>query len=270
MEQNRQYWDSLADNYCERVISPFYDGQTAKLFYRAVKDLHTGFIPDRRRNQKNYAILEVGCGKGLFFDFLQCGWEGVPSDHHLIGVDSSPEMIRYAKENLSGGSLVHSDYTLLPFKSSGFDEIYSINSLLVLERENRLKCLGESFRVLKAGGKFTGLFPSNENHLEQAYAMKERFLKKQIFTDEDEALHAVYQELALRGYDPVGGFIDTKNGEMRQKLYAKYELEDLLETTGFTLQKIVPFYYPVSVIRHFDLMTRKNILYDWLLMATKE
>ena len=269
MEQNRQYWDSLADNYRERVISPFYDGQTAKLFYRAVKDLHTGFIPDRKRNQKNYAILEVGCGKGLFFDFLQRGWEDVPSYHHLIGVDSSPEMIRHAKKKISGGSLVIADYNLLPFKSSGFDEIYSINSFLVPERENRLKCLGESCRVLKAGGKFTGLFPSNENHLEQAYAMKERLLKKQMYAEEDEALHAVYQELTFRGYDPVGGFIDTQNGKMRQKLYAKYELEDLLETTGFTLRKIAPFYYPVSVIKHFDLIVRKSILYDWLLLATK-
>ncbi len=269
MKQNRSYWDSLADNYCDKVISPFYDVQTAKLFYKAVKDLHTGFIPDRKRNQKNYAILEVGCGKGLFFDFLQRGWEDVPSDHLLIGVDSSPKMIRHAQENLSGGSLVKGDYNLLPFKSSGFDEIYSINSLLVPERENRLKFLGESFRALKAGGIFTGLFPSNENHLEQAYAMKERFLQKQMYTDEDEALHAVYKALALRGYDPVGGFIDTQKGEMRQKLYAKYELEDLLETTGFTLRKIAPFYYPISVIKHFDLIVRKNILYDWLLLATK-
>ena len=57
---------------------------------------------------------------------------------------------------------------------------------------------------------------------------------------------------------------------MRQKLYTKYELEDLLETTGFTLRKIVPFFYPVAVIRHFDLIVNKNILYDWLLIATKE
>ena len=56
---------------------------------------------------------------------------------------------------------------------------------------------------------------------------------------------------------------------MRQKLYEKYELEDLLETAGFTLRKIVPFYYPVAVIKHFDLTVRNNILYDWLLIATK-
>ncbi len=270
MEQSRLYWDSLAENYRERVVSPFYDGETAELFYRAVKGLHTDFLPDRKRDQKDYSILDVGCGKGLFFESLRRGWGDVPSERHLTGIDFSPEMIRYAKEDQTGGSLVRGDITLLPLKSSGFDEVYSINSFLVPERESRLKCFTESFRVLKPGGIFTGLFPSNENHLEQSYAMKEFFLKEQKYTDEDEALHAVYKELALRGYDPVGGFIDAINGEMRQKLYAKYELEDLLETTGFTLQKIVPFYYPVLVTKHFDLTVRKNILYDWLLIATKE
>jgi ubiquinone/menaquinone biosynthesis C-methylase UbiE len=270
MEQNRLYWDSLAENYCERVISPFFDKESVELFYRAVKDLHTGFIADRKRDRKDYTVLDIGCGKGLFFEFLQRGWGDVASDRHVTGIDFSPEMIRCAKEKQTGGSLVTGDNTLLPFKSSGFDEVYSINSFLVPERERRLKCFAESFRVLKPGGIFTGLFPSNENHLEQSYAMKECFLKKQKYTDEDEALHAVYKELTSRGYDPVGGFIDANNGEMRQKLFAKYELEDLLETTGFTLHTIVPFCYPVSVIKHFDLTVRKNILYDWLLIAKKE
>ena len=47
MEQNRLYWDSLAENYCERVISPFYDAETAELFYRAVKGLHADFLAGR-------------------------------------------------------------------------------------------------------------------------------------------------------------------------------------------------------------------------------
>ncbi len=269
MKQNRLYWDSLAENYCESVISPFYDGETVDLFYKAVKGLHADFLPDRKRNQRSYAVLDVGCGKGLFFEILRRGWEDIPSDRHLTGIDFSLEMIRYAKENHSGGSMVTANNTLLPLKSSSFDEVYSINSFLVPERESRLKCFAESFRVLKPGGMFTGLFPSNENHLEQSYALKEGFLEKQKHTDEDRALYAVYSELTSRRYDPVGGFIDTRNGEMRQKLYAKYELEDLLEATGFRRQKIIPFYYPVSVIKHFDLTVRRNILYDWLLMATK-
>ena len=269
MEQNRLYWDSLAENYCERVISPFYSAETAELFYRAVKGLHADSLAGRKNCQKNCSVLDVGCGKGLFFEILRRGWGDVASDHHLIGIDFSSEMIRYAKENQTNESLVKGDHTLLPFKSSGFNEVYSINSFLVPERESRLKCFAESFRVLKPGGIFTGLFPSNENHLEQSYALKEGFLKKQKYTDEDQALHAVYNELTIRRYDPVGGFIDAEYGVIRQKLYAKYELEDLLETTGFTLRKIVPFYYPLSVIKYFDLTVRKNLLYDWLLIATK-
>ena len=269
MKQNRLYWDRLAENYCERVISPFYDGETTELFFRAVKGLHTVWASDRKRDQKDNSILDIGCGKGLFFGILQRGWGDVPSKRHLTGIDSSPEMIRYANENQTGGLLVRGDNTRLPFKSSGFDEVYSINSFLIPERESRLKCFAESFRVLKPGGIFTGLFPSNENHLEQSYAIKECFLRGKKYTDEDEALHAVYKELTFRGYDPVGGFIEANNGDMRQKLYAKYELEDLLETAGFTLRKIVPFYYPVAVIKHFDLTVRNNILYDWLLIATK-
>ncbi len=270
MKQIRLYWDSLAENYCEMVVSPFYDGETTELFYRVVKSLHRESLPYIKRNQNRYAVLDVGCGKGLFFDILRRGWGNFPSDRHVIGIDFSPEMIRHAKGDLTGGSLVKGDNTLLPFKSSAFDEVYSINSFLTPERESRLNCFAESFRVLKPGGIFTGLFPSNENHLEHSYAMKEYFLKNQKYTDEDEALHAVYKELAIRGYDPVGGFIEAKNGEMRQKLYAKYELEDLAETTGFTLKKIVPFYYPVEVIQHFDLIIRNNILYDWLLIASKD
>ena len=270
MEQDRLYWDRLAENYCERIISPFDDKETAELFYRAVKDLHTDFLPDTKSSQNVSSVLDVGCGKGLFFEILRRGWEDIPSDRHLTGIDFSLEMIRYAKENHSGGSMVTANNTLLPLKSSSFDEVYSINSFLVPERESRLKCFAESFRVLKPAGIFIGLFPSNENHLEQSYAIKEHFLKEQIFINEDKALHAVYKDLRVRGYDPVGGFIDAQNGGMRQKLYAKYELEDLLETTGFRLQKIVPFYYPVAVIKHFNLTVRKNILYDWLLIATKE
>ncbi len=235
MKQNRLYWDRLAENYCERVISPFYDGETAELFYRAVKLLHADFLPAGKRNQKDCAVLDVGCGKGLFFYSLRRGWGDIPFDRHVTGIDFSPEMIRYAKENQMGGSLVKGDNTLLPLKSSGFDEVYSINSFLVPERENRLNCFAESFRVLKPHGVFTGLFPSNENHLEQAYAMKEYFLKTQKYIDEDEALHAVYQELTLRGSIRLEGLYKPKTGRcgrsfipsMNLKIYWKRQASRL-------------------------------------------
>ena len=58
---------------------------------------------------------------------------------------------------------------------------------------------------------------------------------------------------------------DAPHGEV----YTFSEYKAFLETAGFTLRKIVPFYYPVAVIKHFDLTVRNNILYDWLLIATK-
>ncbi len=100
------------------------------------------------------AILDIGCGAGV--DSIIAAKLAGPSGA-VTGIDLVPEMLAKASENtrLAGVDNVtfqEASAEYLPFPENSFDVVLSngVFNLVV----DKVKALGEAFRVLKPGGRF--------------------------------------------------------------------------------------------------------------------
>ncbi len=269
------YWGDVSKKYRNEIISPFHDPETEQIFYTAVESIKRKNQKDqinRTNNLKTAWILDNGCGNGYFLQYLTSNHNCLSKrTKRVVGIDFSSAMIEKAKLNSNKSKTpvftVTADSAQLPFRNNFFEEIVAINSILAVENIDMLMMFSEVHRTLSSGGILLGLFPSNENHLEQAYRIKENFRNGRH--DENDALKHVYEELEKRRFDPVGGYIDMKYGDLRIKLYSQFELEDILSNHGFRNISIERFHYPESVIRHFGLAASNSNVYDWLVLAEK-
>jgi ubiquinone/menaquinone biosynthesis C-methylase UbiE len=94
------------------------------------------------------AVLDVGCGSGLFFKFVADKAELV------VGVDSSRKLLLEARKRTLGVGNVHvvqSDADNLPFKARAFDVDYSFTVLQNMPQPN--ETLQELGRVAKPSAK---------------------------------------------------------------------------------------------------------------------
>jgi len=100
------------------------------------------------------AILDIGCGAGV--DSIIAARLVGPSGS-VTGIDLVPEMLARASENvrlagLDNVTFEESPAEQLPFPDNRFDMVISngVFNLVV----DKVKALGEVFRVLKPGGRF--------------------------------------------------------------------------------------------------------------------
>jgi SAM-dependent methyltransferase len=116
-------------------------------------------------------ILDIGCGEGtLTRKIMERGAD-------VLGVDNSPEMVRFAREK--GVDAVLMDAADMPFVAE-FDAAFSNATLhWILEKEQAARAI---FRALKPGGRFAGEMGGEGN----LAAMRE----------------ALDTELVIRGYVP--------------------------------------------------------------------
>lgn len=100
-------------------------------------------------NVNGLAILDAGCGPGIYADLL------IQRGGKVTALDVSPAMVALAKERLAGKAEVHNwdlSKTPLPFHDQSFDLIVSsltIHYILDLD-----KLFHDFFRLLKSGGHF--------------------------------------------------------------------------------------------------------------------
>lgn len=193
-------------------------------------------------------ILDVCCGNGLFFlNFRGFDRNGGNVSHYpqkeeisgkavwdtspiplqkdnggnvnrvLIGVDRSDDLLKEAKkifqDNTIGGvELLRCNAFQLPFKSSAFDRVVCVNTLLNLPSLDAIETLIlELMRVCKAGGKLVIDIRNRQNpYIRWRYR-----------------LHAKKEKF------PV-------------KAYKVEELEDIIHRHGFSCTKIVPIGCPLK------------------------
>jgi ubiquinone/menaquinone biosynthesis C-methylase UbiE len=107
------------------------------------------------------AVLDVGCGTGLFFSHVAA------QANIVVGVDVSRKLLLKAKEqasNLQNVFVLQADADHLPFRDAFFDAVFAFTMLQNMPKPS--ETLNELKRVAKLGGRVvvTGLkkaFPLN-------------------------------------------------------------------------------------------------------------
>ena len=93
-----------------------------------------------------HATLEVGCGEGRVARDLAA------RGHRVTGVDTSPTLLRYAREAHAEGEYVVADAAALPFPDASFELVVAFNSLM--DVEDMPGAVREAARVLTPEGRF--------------------------------------------------------------------------------------------------------------------
>ena len=103
-------------------------------------------VLDLLQPQSGERILDLGCGDGALTEKL------VASRAQVVGVDSSPDMIRAALQRGLDARVM--DVRALVFDNE-FDAVFS-NAVLHWIKDDPDTPIGSAFRALKTGGRFVG------------------------------------------------------------------------------------------------------------------
>jgi ubiquinone/menaquinone biosynthesis C-methylase UbiE len=113
--------------------------------------------PDEIKDVRNGRVLDVGCGWGRILVPLARNAEA-------IGLDVSTVMAQqakaYARRQHFDVSLVVGDAAHLPFRERSVDVLVSYLVFQHLSRENLLKAVSETARVLRQDGTLLGYLPN--------------------------------------------------------------------------------------------------------------
>ncbi len=142
--KNEAYWGEMADRY-DSIINDVIGEESRREVYNVVlglKDLGN--------------TIEFGCGPGYFTRAI------ARNASHVLATDLSDRMLEMARNNLKGVGNVefrkaNCEDTGLPPES--FDTAFMANVIQVVESPE--KALGESYRILRHGGRLFVLFYSN-------------------------------------------------------------------------------------------------------------
>ena len=147
-------WEHEAENWVRWVRTPGHD---AYWYYR--DSFLDGIVPPPGRQ-----TLEIGCGEGRVARDLNA------RGHRVAAIDSSPTLLRYAREADPGGRYELADAAALPFTAAAFDLVVAYNSLMDIA--DMPGAVREAARVLEPAGRFcisvthplndAGLFESTE------------------------------------------------------------------------------------------------------------
>src|SRR5690349_10110842 len=95
---------------------------------------------------KQLRVLDVGCVIGLIDSNLEA------SVRDLVGIDMSPESLRFARENATSTSFVEYGGGVLPFETDSFDSSFASCVLHHVPPADRVLFMREMFRVIRPGG----------------------------------------------------------------------------------------------------------------------
>ena len=101
-----------------------------------------------RRLPRDAVILDYGCGQGrLSGELVELGYVNV------LGVDSSPEMIRLAREEVPDAGFVENDGEGVPCGDASLDAVLVFAVLTCIASDEKQKNLLREFkRILRPGG----------------------------------------------------------------------------------------------------------------------
>ena len=130
----RADWENEAAHWIAWARAPRHDS-----YHDYGPPFFDGVVPAPGRR-----TLDLGCGEGRVTRELQ------RRGHSVIGIDTSPTLVRAAKD-AGPGSFVLADAARLPFPDAAFDLVVAYNVLMDLDDLDA--GVGEVTRVLEPGGR---------------------------------------------------------------------------------------------------------------------
>ena len=196
------------DKLMVRARRDFLDKGYYDRFIAAVADAAAEFAPNKA------AVLDAGCGEGIYSLSVLRAIEEAGKTGELIGVDISKTALQYAAKRSTDFTLCVASCAHLPVADGSIDEVLNIFSPFVPE---------EFARVLKRGG-----------HLLRAYPLREHLWE----------LKALIYDLP-RDNPPTPleteGFTLIETREVRDRIHLPCT-EDIL-----ALFRMTPYYYKTGV-----------------------
>lgn len=239
--------DFRADLY-NKYLSTFKEHITNlddKSIYIANKAYSIQYLPILKPYSKNAHILELGCGRGIFLDFLrQNGYK------NIFGIDISEEQIEIAKsKNLDIEDINIEDY--LDKNVEKYDLIFAIDLIEHFSKEELIPLFDGIYKNLNNGGTFifhtpNGLGP-NANKI-----IYGDLTHLTIFTP-----NTATQLLKLVGFNEIS-YLETEP-------YAR----NINGTIRFILWKLIKF--GINMIRFIETAATEKILtQNFIGVARKE
>lgn len=152
-------------------------------WFRGMRKILSAWI-SRLPETPSGSVLEAGCGTGYMSQWLakEYGWQMTPLDLEYAG-------LRYG-QRLGIQRLTQGDITALPFRTSSFDALISLDVVVHLPQGEESRAFGEFLRVLKPGAplilRVSALDALRSRHSEFA-SERQRFDRRRLLQAIDSA-----------------------------------------------------------------------------------
>ena len=117
-----------------------YDAEAGGGLFAADEPVVAGYLSGREPG----VALDAACGTGRFAEFL------ARRGHHVIGTDTSPDMLAHARQRVPGGEFHLAELDRLPLPDDSVDVI--VCALALVHVPSLHPVLAEFTRVLRPGG----------------------------------------------------------------------------------------------------------------------
>ena len=135
----KEQYDIFASDYHKKLLDPETSFWNTYIERPAMTELLKNKVEGK-------AVLDMGCGSGLFTKMLK-DWKA-----EVVGEDLSDGLLAIARRENPDIEFYQANAEDMPFESNTFDIVTS--SLVVHYFDKLLPVFEEVFRVLKTGGQF--------------------------------------------------------------------------------------------------------------------
>ena len=188
--------EKFSEYYKKKKVTGTYDLQREGTEYRRKKrELELKYFLELIDKKEGEKVLELGCSSGFLTEHLG----------EVTAIDTSKDMLTIAYNRNSQAKCIYGDMFKIPFNKNYFDKVVTMRVWNHLNKEDLIRAIKESKRVLKEGG-----------HL--------------IFDFEDKSF--------LRRFAGFFYQLIFKTTGYKIYQYSRKEIEYLLETEGFTIERM--------------------------------
>ena len=182
--------NELYGEYFESIFrhSNYFTKEEYKQHFIDYENNHGRFLT----NDKNAAILDIGCGAGHFLYFLE-----KKGFVNFLGIDVSRQQVEFCKSNVSTRVETADAFVFLQNKSNCYDVITANDFLEHIPKQDIVRLLGLITNALKPEGVFIARTPNLGN----PFAI---FLRYKDFTHEvGFSEMSLYQVLWMAGFRDI-------------------------------------------------------------------